>query len=97
MEGANMKIAPLTLFLAAILVIPAFAADDRSPYDKNPACLDRNVDASTGDCVIKEDGTPRHTYPPRSTSNSAGKPASPVAAPVAAPREAAPAPSRRGG
>ena len=37
-----MKIAPLTLFLAAILVIPAFAADDRSPYDKNPACLDRN-------------------------------------------------------
>ena len=92
-----MKIARIILFVAAVLAIPAYAADDRSPYDKNPACLDRNVDSSTSDCIIKDDGTPRHTYPPRSTTNSAIKPASPVAAPTATPREAAPAPSRRGG
>ena len=92
-----MKIAHMSLFVAAVLAIPAYAADDRSPYDRNPACLDRNVDASTNDCIIKDEGTPRHTYPPRNTSNNSSKPASPVAAPAAAPREAAPATSRRGG
>lgn len=60
-----MKIAHMILFVAVAFGPTAHAADDRSPYDKNPACLDRNVDSSTGDCVIKDEGTPRHRYPPR--------------------------------
>lgn len=56
------------LTLAALLTSPALrAADDRSPYDKNPACTDRNVDSSKEECLIKDDGTPRHKYPPRAT------------------------------
>lgn len=74
-----MKITHMSLFIAAVLAIPAYAADDRSPYDKNPACLDRNVDSSTGDCVIKDDGTPRHRYPPRATTPFAQPKATPAA------------------
>ena len=47
----------------------AIAADNsNSPYDTNPACRDRNVDSTKGDCIIKDTGTPRHTYPPRTTT-----------------------------
>ena len=60
-----MKIAQMSLFAVLAMAIPAYAADDRSPYDKNPACLDRNVDSSSGDCVIKDDGTPRHRSAPK--------------------------------
>lgn len=72
---------------------PAGAADDRSPYDKNPACMDRNVDSTRGDCIIKDDGTPRHKYPPRATSGGLVNPSTPAVVP----REAAPPASRKGG
>lgn len=89
------------LFLAVLAVVavsgPAFAADDRSPYDRNPACLDPKVDASKGDCVIQDSGTPRHKYPPKTTSSVSAKPATSTAAPAAAGREAAPAAARKGG
>jgi hypothetical protein len=90
---------PARLCLLALLALTAgaHAADDRSPYDKNPACLDRTVDASTGDCVIKDDGTPRQKYPPRAVTGSTPKGAAPVAAPASGPREAAPPANRRGG
>ena len=50
--------------LAAVIATTAFAAE-MAPPDRNAACMDRTVDASSGDCVIKDDGTPRHTYPPK--------------------------------
>ncbi len=89
------------LFLAILAAIAigggASAADDRSPYDKNPACLDPKVDASKGDCVIQDSGTPRHKYPPKTTTSGTAKPATPTATPAAAGREAAPATTRKGG
>ena len=44
--------------------VSAADATDASPYDSNPACLERTTDASTGACVPKVEGTPRHTYAP---------------------------------
>jgi hypothetical protein len=68
----------LFLFLITALTLgaAALAADstDRSaPYDSNPGCMDRTTDASTGNCVVKDEGTPRHAYPPK---QSAGTPTS---------------------
>jgi hypothetical protein len=70
----NLSTAAICAALAAS--VPAAAADssDRtSPIDRNAACMDRTVDASTGKCVVKDEGTPRRTYPPR--------PAAPVVTP----------------
>jgi hypothetical protein len=70
----NLRTATICAALAAS--VPAVAADttDRtSPIDRNAACMDRTVDASTGKCVVKDEGTPRRTYPP--------KPAAPVVTP----------------
>jgi hypothetical protein len=76
----------------------AFAIDaaDKSPFDKNPACLDRNVDSSQGNCIITDTGTPRQKYPPpsKTATPNAVTPSNP-AAPAA--REAAPASGRKGG
>lgn len=72
----NLRTATICAALAAS--VPAAAADssDRtSPVDRNAACMERTVDASTGKCVVKDEGTPRRTYPPR--------PATPVVAPHA--------------
>lgn len=85
----------ISLILAMVAISqPAFAADARSPYDKNPACLERNVDSTKSDCLIKDDGTPRQTYPPRKTTGTPPAAATPSTAPS---REAAPAPGRKGG
>jgi hypothetical protein len=51
-------------------------SDDRSPFDKHPECMDRSVDASSGNCIIQNAGSPRHRYPPK--PHAASKP---VAAP----------------
>ncbi|MEO8442030.1 MAG: hypothetical protein ABI547_06045 [Betaproteobacteria bacterium] len=72
----NLRTATICAALAASA--PAAAADssDRSSQiDRNAACMDRTVDASTGKCVVKDEGTPRRTYPPR--------PAAPVVNPHA--------------
>lgn len=92
-----MKLARLSLPALLLLTIGAHAADDRSPYDKNPSCLDRNVDASSGDCVIKDDGTPRRKHPLRAVTGATPKGPAPVATPANGPREAAPPANRRGG
>jgi hypothetical protein len=67
----------LSLALAALLISPALrAADNRSPYDTNPACTDRKVDSSKDECLIKDEGTPRQKYPPRTvTPTTTGAPA----------------------
>ena len=62
-----MKLKCLGLIAALTLSQSALAIDagDRSPADRNPQCLDRSTDSSTGDCIIKDEGTPRHKYPPK--------------------------------
>ncbi len=53
----------------------AQSAQGSAPPDRNEACMDRKVDSSSGDCIIKDEGTPRHTYPPKRA------PAQPIAKP----------------
>lgn len=53
----------LSLMAAGGIAAAAEPSPGTSPMDKNQACMDRTVDASAGDCVIKDEGTPRHTYP----------------------------------
>lgn len=70
--------------IPAILAVLSFshyavAADGQSPYDKNPTCLDRNVDSTKSDCIIQDDGTPRHRYPPRKSTTTPGAPGTPAA------------------
>ena len=53
-----------------------------SPVDANAACMDRNVDSSSGNCVTKDEGKPRRAYPPKqapagSAPASAPSPSSP--------------------
>jgi hypothetical protein len=55
----------LTILSTATVAAGAASTDASSPFDKNPACMDRTTDASTGNCVIKDEGTPRHAYPPK--------------------------------
>ncbi len=90
-----MKLLWIAVLAAMACSTPVRAADDRSPYDKNPACMDRNVDSTQADCVIKDDGKPRHKYPPRTTSGGTATPATPSAPTVS--REAAPSSGRKGG
>jgi len=63
----------IRLFTTAFLVTLGFtmspavqAADaaDVSPYDKNPACMEKNTDTSTGNCIVQDEGTPRQRYAP---------------------------------
>lgn len=57
---------------AGILALMAIAAAGSagaqqptpSPYDTNPKCTQRNVAPDDPDCVIPQEGTPRHAYPP---------------------------------
>jgi len=42
----------------------AAAQDRSSPYDTNPACTERNTDANAPECVLQQEGDPRHAYPP---------------------------------
>ena len=59
----------ITIFCVALAANSAALAADsserNSPVDKNAACMDRNVDASSAKCIVKDDGTPRRTYPPK--------------------------------
>ncbi len=81
-----MRLRNLMILTALAMSAAAMGADstDRSsPLDKNPACMDRTTDASTGNCVVKDEGTPRRTYPPRqSPANVTSAPAPVAAAPT---------------
>jgi hypothetical protein len=72
-QGAHMKPRYWLLLPALALSHAALAADsaDVSPYDSNPACMDRN-NSSAGNCVIQSEGTPRHTYRPPGPSSMPG-------------------------
>lgn len=62
----------------------AESSERASPVDRNAACMDRTVDASSGNCVLKDEGGPRRTHSPRSATpaetarTGAGAPASAV-------------------
>ena len=61
-----MKPIHLLVLSSALAMLPnAFAADPNSgsPFDTNPKCRERTTIADP-DCVIQDDGDPRHTYPP---------------------------------
>ena len=53
----------LPLSIAFTPVVHAAAASDASPYDLAPACMER-TDASTSNCVVQDEGAPRHRYAP---------------------------------
>jgi hypothetical protein len=42
----------------------AVDAADVSPYDKHPECLATTADGASGNCIIHDEGVPRHRYPP---------------------------------
>ena len=87
----RMKLTYLAILMAlSPAAIAADAGDRSSPLDNNPACMDRTADASTGNCVVPGEGTPRHRYPPRSTTAGSASGAGTTSAPAAAPLKASP-------
>ena len=75
---------PNLMILAILAMSPAAmgadSTDRSSPFDNNAACMDRTTDASTGNCVVKDEGTPRHAYPPRKSPAGATSAPAPAAA-----------------
>jgi hypothetical protein len=68
----KLRIATICVPLAANPVALAADSSERtSPLDNNAACMDRNVDASSAKCVVKDEGTPRRTYPPKPSGPAA--------------------------
>jgi hypothetical protein len=61
----TQSILTIAMLLTSGLVCAADTGDRTSPVDKNSNCMDRTVDSSSGNCVVKDEGRPRHTYPPR--------------------------------
>ena len=82
-----MALAILTLSPAAV---GADSSERSSPLDRNPACMERTPDASSGNCVISDEGIPRHTYPSkRPPVGTAPAPATAATAPPSAVRKSA--------
>lgn len=72
----------LTALTFSGAAIAADTGERTSQVDKNSKCMDRTTDSSSGDCVVKDEGTPRHSYAPKKpaftgtgTSPSATSPA----------------------
>lgn len=68
MRLTNLMI--VTMLAMSPVASGADTTDRSSPVDKNAACMDRMTDAATGNCVVKDEGTPRHTYPPKKSPAS---------------------------
>ena len=69
-----MRLPCLMAVMALTLSAGALAADSTertAPQDRKPACMDRKTDSSAGDCVVKDEGTPRHRYPTQQVPGSA--------------------------
>lgn len=76
-----MRLSYLTLVAALQAATAAWAADTpsrTSPVDANAACMDRNVDASSGNCVPKDDGRPRRAYPTKTAPAGAAPSSAPA-------------------
>ena len=69
-----MKPHAMLLFITLAAGTAAHAAESSertSPIDRNATCMDRDVDASSGKCVLKDEGVPRRTYPPKGSPTPA--------------------------
>ena len=47
----------------------AWAADEapqpaESPFDVHPECMDLRTNTATGNCIVQDNGQPRHLRPP---------------------------------
>lgn len=69
----------LTILALSPSAMGADSSQRSSPLDRNPACMDRTNDASAGNCVVKDEGTPRRTYPPKPSPAAANPAVAPVA------------------
>jgi hypothetical protein len=73
----------LTILAISPAAMGADSTDRASPLDSNAACMDRTTDASSANCVVKDEGTPRQTYPPKqSPANATPAPAPAAATPT---------------
>ena len=78
MKLSNLMI--LTIFATSPAAMSADSTDRSSLLDDNPQCMDRTTDASAGNCVVKDAGTPRRTHPPKKVPASATRASAPAAA-----------------
>jgi len=72
------------LFIALTLGPGSYAADSdnrSSPTDKNPRCMDRDVNSAAGKCVEPSAGVPRHKRPP--AAGPGGAPSASASSPAA--------------
>jgi hypothetical protein len=69
--------------------------DMSSPYDTNPKCSERTSDGSSAECVLQQEGEPRHTYPPPKTTPTP-PPSKPPAAPESKARDVVRPPGQSG-
>lgn len=56
-----------------------------SPYDTNPSCTERTTDSNAPECVVKQEGEPRRTYPPPRDKVTPPPPPPPPPGPAASP------------
>jgi hypothetical protein len=60
-------------------------ADDVSPLEKHPECMERTPAAAGSNCVIQDQGAPRHLYPPTTQQKIKNPPAKQVIQPTPKP------------
>jgi len=73
---------PLVVALATTAACYAADSDNRSsPTDKNPRCMDRDVNSAAGKCVEPSAGVPRHKRPP--AAGLGGAPSASTSSPAA--------------
>ena len=59
------------LTLLVLLALPTAHADDqapqpaKSPFDVHPECMDLRTNTATGNCIVQDNGRPRHLRPPQ--------------------------------
>lgn len=74
-----MRNTRLLLLLSIAAAGSAGAQPPPSPFDTNPKCTQRNTAPDDPECVIPQEGTPRHTYPPpRKTAPTQPPPTQPT-------------------
>jgi hypothetical protein len=82
-NGENDMHLSCALAIAALMASgPTVAADSSertSPVDRNAKCMERTVDSSSGDCVVKDEGRPRRTHPPKAAPGAITPPSATTA------------------
>jgi hypothetical protein len=62
-----MRTAEMLAWVLSVAAIGSAGAQPLppSPYDTNPKCTQRTTAPDDPECVLPQEGEPRHTYPPR--------------------------------